>query len=422
MTRLARILAWGTAVLAATAACAQTAPATSLPGGEVGETTQPAASIVPSELPTEIPTASPEALPAPSLPEPDGFDWVQVSAGFVQPLYLTHGGDGSGRLFVVEQAGRIWVLENGNVLAQPFLDIEAQVGSDGNEQGLLGMVFHPDYEQNGFFYLDYTDLSGDTVVSRFQVSADANLADAGTEQIVMQVDQPYPNHNGGQIEFGPDGYLYVGLGDGGSQGDPHGNGQSLETLLGKILRIDVNVGSPYAIPADNPYAGSGGRGEIWAVGFRNPWRFSFDRATGDVYIGDVGQGQWEEIDFLPGGIVGGSNFGWNYFEGTHEYEGSPPAGAALLPPVAEYDHGASRCSVTGGYVYRGPALPAWQGVYIYADYCSGEIFGLVQHADGNWESRLLYDTSFLITSFGLDEGGEIYLVDRGGGIYQLQSQ
>jgi glucose/arabinose dehydrogenase len=346
---------------------------------------------------------------------------VQVNTGFTQPLLVTHAGDGSGHLFVVEQAGRIWVLEEENVLPEPFLDIESQVGSEGNEQGLLSLVFHPDYEQNGLFYIHYTDLSGDTVVSSFRVSSDANLAEAESEQIVLQVDQPFANHNGGNIIFGPDGYLYIGLGDGGSQGDPSGNGQSPDTLLGKILRIDVNAGAPYIIPVDNPFGRGGGLGEIWALGFRNPWRFTFDSATGDMFIGDVGQGDWEEIDYLPLGTAG-ANFGWNYFEGTQAYEGSPPAGAALIPPVAEYDHGSSRCSVTGGYVYRGAALRAWQGVYIYADYCSGEVFGLVQHADGNWESRLLYDTSFQITSFGLDEAGEIYLVDRGGGIYQLQSK
>ena len=420
MNPFARFLAWGAVVLAATAACSQTTPATS--GTAVGEPTQLAASPSPTELPTETPTASPEPLPVASLPDPNGFDWVQVSDGFSQPLLLTHAGDGSGQLFVVEQGGKIWVLENGVMLPEPFLDIESQVGSEGNEQGLLGLVFHPDYEQNGIFYVDYTDLSGDTVVSRFQISSDPNLADAGSEQIILQVDQPHANHNGGNIVFGPDGYFYIGLGDGGTQGDPNGNGQSLETLLGKILRIDVNVGSPYAIPADNPFTNGGGPGEVWAYGFRNPWRFNFDGATGDVYIGDVGQNQWEEIDFLPSGALGGSNFGWNYFEGTHAYEGSPPEEASLIPPVAEYEHGGSRCSVTGGYVYRGAALPAWQGVYIYADYCSGEIFGLVQHADGSWENQILYDTSFLITSFGADEAGELYVIDRGGGIYQLQSK
>jgi glucose/arabinose dehydrogenase len=191
----------------------------------------------------------------------------------------------------------------------------------------------------------------------------------------------------------------------------------LDTLLGKLLRIDVNSGSPYAIPADNPFGN-----EIWAYGFRNPWRFSFDRATGDLYIADVGQGTWEEIDYLPGGITGGTNFGWNYFEGRNAYEGTPPEGAQLMEPVTEYEHGSTRCSVTGGYVYRGANLPAWQGVYVFADFCSGEVWGLVQHSSGNWEMQILYDTGFFATSFGVDEAGELYLLDRSGGIYQLQAQ
>lgn len=340
-----------------------------------------------------------------------------MANGFGRPLFVGNAGDGSGRLFVVEQAGRILVVQNGETLAEPFLDIQDQVGSDSNEQGLLGLAFHPDYESNGFFYVNYTDLQGDTVIARFSVSGNGNIADAGSEQILLQVDQPFPNHNGGHLEFGPDGYLYASLGDGGSQGDPRGNAQSLDTLLGKLLRIDVNSGSPYGIPADNPFGS-----EIWAYGFRNPWRFSFDRATGDLYIGDVGQGTWEEIDYLPGGIVGGANFGWNFFEGRHAYEGTPPDGAQLMEPVAEYEHGSARCSVTGGHVYRGANLPAWQGVYVFADYCSGEIWGLVQHSGGNWDMQIMYDSGFLVTSFGVDEAGELYLVDRSGGIYQLQAQ
>lgn len=342
-----------------------------------------------------------------------------MAEGFRQPLLLTHATDGSGRIFVVGQNGDIQIIENGAPRAEAFLDITERVGSSGNEQGLLGLAFHLDYENNGIFFVHYTDLNGDTVISRFQVSGDANVADPSSETILLQYDQPYPNHNGGQIEFGPDGYLYIGLGDGGSGGDPHGNGQSLETLLGKILRIDVNSGPPYGIPGDNPFVNGGGLPEIWAYGLRNPWRFSFDRATGNMFIGDVGQGEWEEIDFLPAGIVGGANFGWNYLEGTHPYEGEAPEG--LITPVTEYNHG-SGCSVTGGYVYRGAALPEWQGVYLYGDFCSGQIFGLVQHEDGTWESRPLFSTDFQITSFGEDESGELYVLDRGGGVYQLQSQ
>lgn len=368
--------------------------------------------------PTETPM-QPTAVPSASFPDPAGYTWNPVAEGFRQPLLLTHAGDGSGRIFVVGQNGDIQIVENGAPRAEAFLDITERVGSSGNEQGLLGLAFHPDYENNGSFFVHYTDLNGDTVISRFQVSGDANLADASSETILLQYDQPYPNHNGGQIEFGPDRYLYVGLGDGGSGGDPLGNGQSLETLLGKILRIDLNSGPPYGIPADNPFVNGGGLPEIWAYGLRNPWRFSFDRATGNMFIGDVGQGEWEEIDFLPAGIVGGTNFGWNYLEGTHPYEGEAPEG--LVPPVTEYNHG-SGCSVTGGYVYRGTALPEWQGVYLYGDFCSGQIFGLVQHEDGTWESRQLFATGFQITSFGEDENGELYVLDRGGGVYQLQAQ
>lgn len=367
---------------------------------------------------TETPIP-PAALPSASFPDPAGYTWNLVAEGFRQPLLLTHATDGSGRIFVVGQNGDIQIIENGAPRAEAFLDITERVGSSGNEQGLLGLAFHLDYENNGIFFVHYTDLNGDTVISRFQVSGDANVADPSSETILLQYDQPYPNHNGGQIEFGPDGYLYIGLGDGGSGGDPHGNGQSLETLLGKILRIDVNSGPPYGIPGDNPFVNGGGLPEIWAYGLRNPWRFSFDRATGNMFIGDVGQGEWEEIDFLPAGIVGGANFGWNYLEGTHPYEGEAPEG--LITPVTEYNHG-SGCSVTGGYVYRGAALPEWQGVYLYGDFCSGQIFGLVQHEDGTWESRPLFSTDFQITSFGEDESGELYVLDRGGGVYQLQSQ
>lgn len=420
-----QLMVMGALMLLAAAACNQTEPTTSaaITVGPVAETTQlPSPTEAPTETPTETTAPSPEPLPAASLPDPGDYDWVLVSDVFLQPLLLTHAGDGSGRLFVVEQDGLIRVLENGSTLEQPFLDLTAQVGIEGNEQGLLGLAFHPNYAQNGFFYVDYTDLSGDTVVSRFQVSSDPNSADAGSEQVILQVDQPYANHNGGNVVFGPDGYLYIGFGDGGSQGDPHGNGQSLDVLLGKILRIDVDSAEPYAIPVENPFGRGGGFGEIWAYGLRNPWRFTFDSLTGDLYIGDVGGGAREEIDFLPAGIVGGSNLGWNYFEGTLPFEGSPPAGVSFISPVAEYEHGSSRCSVTGGYVYRGAALPAWQGVYVYGDYCSGEIWGLMQHADGAWESRLLFETGFLITSFGLDEVGELYVVARDGNIYQLQSK
>ncbi|MDA1329890.1 MAG: glucose dehydrogenase [Chloroflexi bacterium] len=367
-------------------------------------------------------SATPELIAAPSIPDPDQYSWIEVGRGFSQPLLVTNAGDGSGRLFVVGQEGLIWVIENGQVLSNPFLDIRAQVGRSGNEQGLLGLAFHPNYAEDGRFFVNYTDLNGDTVIASFRASGDANIAEAGSQTILFQAEQPYANHNGGHLEFGPDGYLYFGLGDGGSQGDPNNNAQSSNSPLGKLLRIDVDNGSPYAIPPDNLYANGGGLPEIWAYGLRNPWRFSFDTLTGDLYIGDVGQNVWEEINFLSAGSASGLNFGWNYFEGSHSYAGNPPAGFDSVQPVIEYDHGSGRCSVTGGNVYRGAELPAWNGVYVYADYCSGEVFGLVQDADGVWQSEHLYSLDALITSFGLDEQGEIYLLSRSGSLFKLVAQ
>jgi glucose/arabinose dehydrogenase len=289
---------------------------------------------------------------------------------------------------------------------------------NGSEQGLLGLAFHPRYSENGFFYVNYTDFNGDTHISRFSVSAEnPDLADPASEKLLIFVAQLFRNHNGGSVVFGPDGYLYLGLGDGGSGGDPQGNGQSTQTLLGKILRIDVDSGDPYGIPADNPFANGGGLPEIWAFGLRNPWRFSFDSLTGDAYIADVGQNQWEEIDFLPAGSSSGANFGWDYREGNHRFEGIY-LGDDLIDPVAEYDH-AQGCSVTGGYVYRGVNLPAWQGVYVYGDYCSGRVWALLRNADGAWQNASLFNTGTSISSFGVDEAGEIYLVDHTGDVYLL---
>jgi glucose/arabinose dehydrogenase len=253
------------------------------------------------------------------------------------------------------------------------------------------------------------------VVARFHVSADGpNLADPASEVDLLHVSQPYANHNGGSLAFSPDGYLYIGLGDGGSEGDPLRTGQDLQTLLGKLLRINVDSGDTYAIPPDNPFAGEGGLPEIWAYGLRNPWRFSFDWLTGDLYIGDVGQDAWEEVDFVPAGMPGGMNFGWSFYEGMHPYQNQPPANATFSWPVAEYSH-SEGCSVTGGYVYRGPALPKWQGVYFYGDYCSGRVWGLIQAGQGNWQSKALFMTGAKITTFGVDEAGEIYLADYASG-------
>jgi glucose/arabinose dehydrogenase len=334
-----------------------------------------------------------------------------VAAGFLRPVDIQNAGDGSGRLFIVEQAGRILIYNNGRVSPSPFLNIIDQVGSSGNEQGLLGLAFHPRYAENGLFFVNYTDRNGNTVIARFHVSDDPNVADPASETPLLRVNQPYPNHNGGVLAFGPDGYLYAGLGDGGSGGDPQGNGQKTDTLLGKVLRLDVDSGEPYAIPADNPFGN-----EIWAYGLRNPWRLSFDRATNDLWIGDVGQGAWEEIDYLPAGSPGGANFGWNLMEGSHPYEGEAQPG--LLLPVAEYSHAEGGCSVTGGYVYRGAELPEWQGIYLFGDYCSGLVWGTIPFANG-WQTQVLFQTGLSISSFGVDETGELYIANLQGSILKL---
>ncbi len=379
--------------------------------------TQDAAGETPAREPTPQPGPPPNVT---TFPNPVDFGWQTVASGYNSPVLLTHAHDGSNRLFVVEQSGVIRIIGED----APFLDIQDRVGDGGNEQGLLGLAFDPKFDENGFFYVNYTDNGGDTIISRYQVSpTDPNQAIADSEIMLLKVNQPYENHNGGHLAFGPDGYLYIALGDGGSGGDPQGNGQNLNTHLGKILRIDVSA-SPYLIPGDNPFANSGalsttGMPEIWAFGLRNPWRFSFDRQTGDMYIGDVGQGEWEEIDFLAAGTPGGGNFGWNIFEGTHPYEGSTPAGAALIGPVWEYSHATGTCSVTGGYVYRGAVLPEWNGIYLFGDYCSGQVWGLLRDSNGVWQNTLLFETGQFITSFGEDEAGELYLVARQGEIYRL---
>lgn len=403
------------------------AQATSLP---------PAASLLPSETPTReptltssptltsTPTLAPTDTPTPARPAafplPEAYTWQPVASGLNSPVGMAHAGDGSNRLFILEQPGRIRIWQDGSLLAEPFLDLSNKLSCCG-ERGLLGLAFHPQYVDNGYFYVNYTDLQGNTVISRFQAPDPAgSRADPASERQVLFVEQPFRNHNGGSVIFGPDGYLYLGLGDGESGGDPLGAGQSLRTLLGKVLRLDVNTGEPYGIPAGNPFADGGGRAEIWAFGLRNPWRMSFDRQTGDLYIADVGQNSVEEINFVPADAAAGINFGWNYREGSRRYQSDPPDGVTLTDPVAEYEHPLG-CSVTGGYVYRGGALPEWQGIYMYGDYCSGRIWGLLQAVDG-WQSAELFRTDANITSFGEDENGELYLVDYNGGVYRLAAK
>ena len=382
----------------------------------------------PAETPTEPqPTAPPltptEAPPTDvtGFPAPADFQWQPVAGDFARPIDLAHAGDGTGRLFVAEQRGVIWVVQDGQVLDAPFLDIRdrvTQLGSPSDERGLLGLAFHPQYAETGALFVNYTDRQGTTQISRFQRTGDPNQADPGSEFRILTIGQPYGNHNGGDLAFGPDGMLYIAMGDGGSAGDPQGNGQSLQTLLGKLLRIDVDREKPYGIPEDNPFREGGGAPEIWAYGLRNPWRIAFDTSTGELYVADVGQNAWEEVNFLAADAPGGANFGWDYREGRHAYEGSPPANLQLVEPVAEYSHGPD-CSITGGEVYRGAALPAWYGIYLYGDFCSGRVWGLLQGDGGEFQTELLFDTDARIASFGLDEAGEMYLVDHRGIVYKL---
>ena len=356
----------------------------------------------------------------------DEFQLVEVITGLHRPVYVTHAGDGTNRLFVVEQSGLIKVVADGQVLADPFLDTTALISPEAlndsyTERGLLGLAFHPDYAENGLFYVNYTDRNGHTILSRYSVAADdANRADATSALPLLYVQQPYANHNGGHMAFGPDGYLYVSLGDGGSGGDPLGNGQNLDTLLGTILRLDVDTfEDSYAIPADNPFVDrADARGEIWAWGVRNVWRFSFDRETGDLYMADVGQNQWEEISFQASGSAGGENYGWNAFEATHVYSGNSPA-STPIDPILEYDHSNGWCSVTGGYVYRGSVIPALQGQYFYADWCTGTLWSAQEGADG-WGSQIVMETGRQISSFGEDEAGELYVVDYGGSVLRFE--
>lgn len=345
---------------------------------------------------------------------------VLTGSGFIQPTHIAGAGDGSGRVYVVEQAGRIRILTPGVGVAEPpFLDIRDRVGCCG-ERGLLSVAFPPGYAQKRHFYVDYTDTNGDVTISRYNL-AGSGRADPASEFVILKIPHhEFPNHNGGQLAFGPDGYLYIGVGDGGSEGDPHGNGQNTMVLLGKLLRIDVEgLQSPYGIPSDNPFAsGTAGAREIWAYGLRNPWRFSFDRANGDIWIGDVGQDSWEEIDFQPHSSRGGENYGWNRTEGMHCFQpGCSFAGITM--PVQEYSHTEGNCSVTGGFVYRGAAAPAFQGTYIYGDYCTGRIWAITG-AGAARQNTLLLNPGFNISTFGEDDAGELWVANYSAGqVYML---
>jgi len=352
-----------------------------------------------------------------------------VISGLTQPTTVTNAGDGTGRIFIVQETGEVMIFINGSVLPTPFLDISDLVRQEP-EQGLLGLAFPSDYTEHGFFFVDYTDLDGNIVVARYRLSAaDPNVADPDSAWTILKQPQglPFGDHNGGTVAFGPDGYLYISIGDGSCCGDPGENGQDLQTWLGKILRVDVNrddfPGDPdrnYGVPPDNPFVGQPPTlPEIWAYGLRNPWRCTFDRLTGDFFIADVGQDTWEEVNFQPAASTGGENYGWDVLEGMHCHEDDPPGSCddflngGSTQPILEYNHDLPACSVTGGYRYRGQNYPDLEGVYFYADFCTGHIWGAIQQGN-EWQSQELLDADFAISTFGEDEAGELYVVDYNG--------
>ena len=363
----------------------------------------------------------------PPPPPPANLVLTNVAGGLTSPVDFQVPNDGSGRFFIVEQPGTIRIISGGALVSVPFLDISSKVDF-GGEKGLLGLAFHPDYSQNHLFYLNYDRVSGSqmqTVIAEYHTSSNADQADPNSERILLLVDQPFPNHKGGQLAFGPDRLLYIGLGDGGNSGppDPFGNGQSLATLLGKMLRIDVSNTSPglqYAIPADNPFVSTAGAlPEIWAYGFRNPWRFSFEREGTRLFCADVGQNQFEEIDLLQKG----GNFGWSVMEGAHCF--NPSSGCDMnnkILPIAEYDHNEGS-AVIGGYVYKGSAIPNLSGIYVFGDLSGGKIWGLQETAPGTWTRSTLLSKALTLSSFGQDESGEVYVLDySGGNVLKLASQ
>ncbi|MCC6802933.1 MAG: PQQ-dependent sugar dehydrogenase [Anaerolineae bacterium] len=362
---------------------------------------------------------------APASPRGDQYQWVPVASGFNSPVFLASAGDGSGRLFVGEQDGYIFIVRDGIYDdTDPFLDVWDRLSNDVfqggyTERGLLSMVFHPDFVENGLFFVNHTDRNGDNIIARYHVNPDdPDHADPASRVELLRIPQLFYDHNGGGMAFGPDGYLYIGVGDGGSFGDNPGvTAQDLSLLLGKVLRIDVNADT-YAIPPDNPFVGvEGAKPEIWAYGLRNPWRISFDSLIGDLYIADVGQADYEEIDFQAAGSPGGANYGWFNYEGMHSYRDRDPIPDVTLP-VAEYPH-LIGCSVSGGYVYRGESMPELHGVYFFGDYCNGRIWSLTHTAAGRWNVQPFMQTGWTITSFGLDDQGELYAVDYKGSIYRL---
>ncbi len=413
------------------AACGSTQPTSSPPAGGLTsvlppETASPTASdAATSPEASATSPATPIAAPTP-LP-PVKISLAKVVGGLPRAIGLANAGDS--RLFVIDQGGKILIVDGGAVKGT-FLDISSRVSTNGSERGLLGLAFHPDYASNGRFFVRYTVSSGDVRISEFHVSADPNKADLTSEKVLVNVPhRTQPNHNGGTIAFGPDGYLYIGTGDGGGAGDPYSNGQKLSVLLGKMLRIDVDhaaAGHNYAVPSDNPFVGQAGKlGEIWAFGLRNPYGFSFDRETGDLWIGDVGQDHWEEVDRATkaDGLGRGANYGWSVLEATHCFNPASRCNTAgKVRPVAEYNHGAGDsvgCSIIGGFVYRGSAHPELVGRYFYSDYCSGRIWDLAAGGSSSQTGQLLLSPHLNVFGWGEGADGELYLLATGGVLYNL---
>jgi glucose/arabinose dehydrogenase len=356
----------------------------------------------------------------PAIPDAPAVHLQSIVSGLTAPVDLQSAHDGTSRLFVLEQGGTIRIVKGTKLMATPFLNISSIIVS-GGEMGLLGVAFHPQYKSNGRFFVNYNRrVSGQlqTAIAEYHVSAtNPNLADPSSGKVLLSFDQPFENHKGGQLVFGPDGFLYIGTGDGGSGGDPLGNGQKLSTLLGKMLRIDINSGSTYAIPADNPFVGvNGAKGEIWAYGFRNPWRFAFDsKSSKRLFVGDVGQDAWEEVDI----VTKGGNFGWNIMEGNHCYPpGTNCNSTGLIPPIAEYSH-SEGIAVIGGYVYRGTAIPALKGLYVFGDFGSGQLWTLQEVQAGTWQRAPLLSTGINISALGRGGNNELYVLEYGGRLHRL---
>ncbi|HMN11972.1 MAG TPA: PQQ-dependent sugar dehydrogenase [Bellilinea sp.] len=391
----------------------------------VAEPTQPAlTSTETAPATTETPAvAEPPAVTEPPrnsvtvLPDPAAMQWQEWITGLKKPLDLD-ALPGSGLFLVTEQNGTIRLIRDGK-LEGVVLDVSGKIRTKGSEQGLLGLAISPDFAQSSRVYIDYTDTEGKTVVARYLWDEAGQVIRADSEEVLLTIDQPFANHNGGSLEFGPDGYLYIGTGDGGSGGDPMGNAQNMDSLLGKMLRLDVSPETGYAIPADNPFANDGGKAEIWATGLRNPWRYTFDPANGDFYIADVGQNLWEEVNYLPAGEGSGANFGWKVMEGSHPFQGEFSGAVTPVNPVYEYGHDRG-CSVTGGVVYRGFILELY-GVYLFADYCKGWVSGLVRDESGAWTSAEMWQLpGVTVSAFGQDHEGEAYLLGHNNGvIYKL---